>query len=194
MKLEDRHILYPESLEFQAVVSACQETIQGFKANRAVWLDERMDWENFIPLVCLEYGINPGWVFTCLQRERSLLGKEGSDRDFDFAAGVVGQDGPGTVNERWNGFPSQILRAVRLSAWLAGVSAPPRRKGLNPSSEARWQDGQANRVDMLDPKGRPVGAYTAQNRAEYVQLQFTPHMEVLATNGSIFEKWCPLFC
>lgn len=191
--LQDKHILYPDDLNFAAVVAACQETIAGIRANRSVWLDERMDWENFIPLVCLEYGIHPGWVFTCLQRERSLLGKEGSDRDFDFAAGVVGQDGPGTVNERWNGFPSQILRAVRLSGHFAGASGHPRRKGLEPSRESRWMEGCPNSVDMLDPKGLPIGPYTCKTRAEYVQLQFTPHMEVLATNAAIYEKWCPLF-
>ncbi len=191
--LTDKHILYPEELDFAAVVAKCQEVLNGAKANRSVWLDERMDWENFIPLVCLEYGINPGWVFTCLQRERSLFGKEGTDRDFDFAAGVVGQDGPGTVNARWNGLPSQILRSVRLSAHFADMSALPRRKGLAPSSEARWQDGCPNTVDMLDAKGLPIGAYKAKDRAEYVQLQFTPHMEVLATNASIYEKWATPF-
>ena len=190
--LADRHVLYPDTLDFAEVVALCQRTIDGFKANRSAWLDERMDWENFIPLVCLEYGVNPGWVFTCMQRERSLLGKEATDRDFDFALGVVGQDGPGTVNERWNGLPSQILRAVRLSAYWAGTWKP-RRKGLEPSKEAVFVDGCPNPVDMLDKIGRPIGAYNVKDKAEYIQLQFTPHMEVLATNNAIYQKWAPLF-
>lgn len=192
--LTDKQILYPDELDFATVVERCQKTLQDAKANNSVWADERFDWENFIPLVCLEYGINPGWVFTCLQRERSLLGKEATERDFDFAAGVVGQDSPGTVNERWNGLPSQIMRSVRLSAWFAGNGPMPRRKGLEPSREARWQNGLANNVELLDDKGKFFGKYKAKNVAEYVQLQFTPHLEVLNKNDLIYAKWAPLFC
>jgi hypothetical protein len=191
--LTDKHILYPEELDFATVVERCRKTLLDAKANSVVWLDERMDWENFIPLVCLEYGISPGWVFTCLQRERSLLGKDASERDFDFAAGVVGQDGPGTINERWNGLPSQIMRAVRLSAWFAGNGPMPRRKGLEPSKEARWQDGCPNSLELLDDKGKSLGLYNAKSKAEYVQLQFTPHLDVLNKNDLIYYKWAPLF-
>lgn len=193
--LQDRHILWDDSWDFKEVVAKCQATIVAFKANKAFWLDEAEDWENFFALVGLEYGVNPGWLFTCVQRERSLAGKEAdSVKSFDYAAGVVGQDGPGTVNATWNGFSSQVIRAARITAWHASSNWTPRRAGLEPSSLPRWRESAPNYVTLLDDSGKPIGMhYSCATRSELAQLRFTPHLHVLDANETLMRTYAPLF-
>lgn len=190
MMLEDRHLLWDDSWKFADVVAKCEETMKHFKGNLGFWLDEREDRENHLALLGMEYGINPGWLFTSAQRERSLAEQEGTIKSFDYAFGVVGQDGPGTVEPAWNGFPAQAMRCARITAWHLATAWAPRRKGLEPSSLSRWSFSGPNEVGMLDAGG---GWWTCKTRAEFAQLRFTPHLEVLARNAIIYARECPLF-
>ncbi len=192
--LLDRHLLWDDSWTFRDVVAKCQATIDCFKANSAFWTDEAQDWENFFTLVGMEYGVNPGWLFTCAQRERSLAGKVGTVGSFDFALGVVGQDKPGTANPFYNGFSNQVVRAARITAWHAGNDWTPRRKGLEPSPLPRWRPMTANTIRLKDDKGNDLlGMYLCQTRAELAQLRFTPHEKVLVVNETIMRDIAPLF-
>ncbi len=192
--LQDKHVLWDDNWKMPDVVAKCQATIERFKANKSFWMDEGEDWENFFALQGLEYGVNPGWLVPCVQRERSLAGKEiDSPSDLDFAAGVVGQDKPGTANVTYNGFVNQVCRAARISAWHLGNDWTPRRKGLEPSPLPRWRMG-ATSVALLNDKGESLpGLYPCRNRAEFMQLRFTPHLHVLEANEIIMRDFAPLF-
>lgn len=190
MMLEDRHLLWDDAWKFTDVVAKCEETMKSFKGNVAFWLDEREDRENYLALLGLEYGINPGWLFTSAQRERSLAEQDGTVKSFDYAFGVVGQDGPGTIEPVWNGFGSQAMRCARITAWHLGNNWVPRRPGLEPSSLQRWAPAGSNKVEMLDAEG---GWRICASRAEFAQLRFTPHVEVLEKNAVIYARECPLF-
>ncbi len=193
--LEDRHILMPEEVNAADMVEKIRLTLAGAKANKAVWADACMDWENFIFRACLEWGVNPGWVLMSFQRERSLLGQVADERDFDFAQGVVGQDGPGTVNKRWNGLPNQIFLSARTVGWLSGRGSNfGYRSGLQPSAQ-RWTGTyHRNTVRLYGTDNKPTAdLHICKTVAEFVQLSFTPHLEVLETNGKIMRDWCPLF-
>ncbi len=203
MALEDKHILYPDHLVPPDVVARIQAVLNRAKANKAIWLDEKMDWENFIFRTCFEWGINPAWVLVSLQRERSLFGQEGDERDFDFAQGFVGQDAPGTANTRWNGLPTQIFLAARGAGWLSGRGEGfGWRPGLRSAGVRRWQEGKENTVQLLgadhqaakDPKtGKVLPPHVCGSVAEYIQLMYTPHLEVLGVNQSILSQWAPEF-
>lgn len=193
MILEDQHFKYPEDMKPSEVISRIDQVLKAATANRDVWNDERMDWENLIHRECWFRGVHPIWPLVSLQRERSLLGRAGGIRDFDFAEGVVGQDKPGSVNETWNGLPTQLLLSIRTAAWLGGIG--PRanfgyRIGLWPSA-ARWdalqQGGGVGPVQLYNDQHESSGFHQAKTMAEYIQLKFTPHLEVLETNGGIFE-------
>lgn len=192
--LQDRHILWNEAWKLADVEGMLRTTIAAFKGNSAFWTDAREDWENWFALQGLEYGVNPGWLLVCTQRERSLVGKDGEDKDFDFAAGVVGQDGPGTVNTGWNGFVSQITRAARITAWHGGIDWAPRRRGVEPSSLPRWRQDGINSVVLRDDKGDILpGIHLCNSRAELAQLRFTPHLKVLDANENLMRGLAPLF-
>ncbi len=201
MRLANEHFIFQEDL-------TPAETIRRIGAvlanpalkNKGIWLDERMDWENFIFWTALEYWINPIWLLVSLQRERSLFGQEGDEKDFDFAQGFVGKHSPGTLNETWNGLPSQLQLAARASSWSLGLRPMEsfRRGSLkgNLPSWKRWQDGGIEIELYSDTTFKAVSKHFAGTRAEYVQLVFTPTANwerLLDTNGAIFEKWIAPF-
>lgn len=194
--LENRHLFYPDALTPADVVAKVKDCLNMATANRDVLCDPRMDWENYIQRVCLEYGVHPIMPLVAMQRERSLLGKQAeSEQDFNFALGVVGQDTPGTVNERWNGLPTQILLAVRTMAWLADIGPASNfgfRPGIAPTHE-RWNYKTQNLVRLYNSDSTPGGLANCPEQATYVQLCFTPHLEVLDTNRLIYDRWFKRF-
>jgi len=189
--IPDSLLLYPDTLDPRDIVSRVRACLAKAEYNKDVWCDPRMDWQNYIQRVCWEYGIHPAMVLVSLQRERSLFGQQADERDFDFALGVVGQDAPGTTNERWNGLPNQILLGARTMAWLAGIGPEANfgfRPGLYPNA-ARWVDGGPNEVKLYTAYKWDGRLHPATTRSEYAQLCFTPHLEVLETNEQIYNKW-----
>lgn len=192
--LQDRHLLWDENWVFETVSAMVQSTLKTFKANQAFWLDEKHDWCNAFALAGMEYGVNPGWLLTCAQRERSLAGSPGIGNSFRYALGVVGQDGPGTAFPRYNGFPSQVTRAARITTWHLGTDWQPRRAGLVPSHEPRWNPAGKNFITLKDDLGQDIPVpHLCSSRAELAQLRFTPHLKVLAVNESIMRDFAPLF-
>ncbi len=192
MQLEDRHILYPEDLTAADVVARIRRCLDAAPANQDVWADPRMDWDNKIQRECWKMGVHPIWPLVTLQRERSLFGRAGKPRDFDYAGGVVGQDEPGTVNSTWNGLPTQIDMCIRSMAWSANIG-PRQNFGYRPGlwpTWTRWVDGGNNTVKLYNEKHELVQVYTTKTRAEYGQLKFTPHLKdpnVLDVNGKIYQ-------
>ena len=184
---------YPEEVSPQDMVNRIAWVLKGAEANQDVWQDQRMDWANFIQRESWKKGVNPAWVLVSLQRERSLLGQKGEDHDFDFAQGVVGQDSPGSVNERWNGLPTQIMLSVECAAWLGGIGLSSNfgyRPGLWPT-QPRWPYGKV--VKLYDSDHKPIGFHNCLSLEEYVQLSFTPHLEVIGINANIYERWVKPF-
>lgn len=192
MQLEDKHFVYPDPsvMSGQDVVDRIQACLKAATANQDMWSDERLDWHNYIYRICLEYGIHPIWPLISLQRERSLLGTPGKIRDYDYATGFVGQDTPGTADPKKNGLPTQIFHCVRAAAWSANIG--PRanfgyRLGIWPTAATRWRDDAQNSINLLDKNHNAAGTRVALNRAEKIQLDFTPHLEVMDENYEIFK-------
>ncbi len=193
--LQDKHLLWDDTWIFEEVAAKVWATLETFKANRDFWLDEKWAWHNAFTLAGMEYGVNPAWLLTCAQRERSLAGKPAVNGfSFRYALGVVGQDSPGTAFPRYNGFTSQLERAARITAWHLGNDWTPRRKGLEPSPEPRWNPNRPNMITLKDDSGADLKEqHFCGSRAELAQLRFTPHLKVLAVNDSTMRDFCPLF-
>lgn len=189
--LSEVHLLYPDHLPPALVAEKVRACLEGAEANRLLLLDPGMDWHNFIHRACFEYGVHPIMPLVAMQRERSLLGQPADARDYDFALGVVGQDAPGTVNERWNGLPTQIFLGVRSMAWLANIGPGANfgwRPGISPTKR-RWSNTEENNVRLYTSDNREGELYRCADRAVYTQLCFTPHLEVLDTNWNIYCRW-----
>lgn len=196
MQLEEKHILYPEDLAPLDVCNRIRRVLAAAPANQDVWADPRMDWGNFIQRECWIMGVHPIWPLVSLQRERGLFGKAGAARDFDFAQGVVGQDEAGTLNETWNGLPTQVVMGIRSLAWSCNIGMRGNfgyRAGLWPGWQ-RWVDGAQNTVQLYNEKHEKTQLYLCQNRAQFGQLKFTPHLDVLDVNGGIYQgRIAPFF-
>lgn len=189
MTLDDRHFVWPDGMKPADMAAGVRAVLAAAPANRELWLDPRMDWENFITRACFEWGVSPIPVLISLQRERSLLTQPATERDFDFATGMVGQDMPGTAHPGWNGLPLQIFLAARTFAWLGNIGQRANfgyRVGLWPA-EDRFSFLVENQVKLYNDKHELTEIYKTRSQAEYVQLKYTPHREVLATNLSIFQ-------
>lgn len=190
--LNEAHLLYPDRLDPADVVARVRACLEGAEANRVLLLDPGMDWQNFIHRVCFEYGVHPIMPLIAMQRERSLLGQPADAKDYDFALGVVGQDAPGTVNERWNGLPTQIFLGIRAMAWLGNIGPLANfgwRPGIAPS-KPRWSDKGPNEIQLYSETSTEAGVpYRCSDRTRYVQLSFTPHLGVLDANWNIYCRW-----
>ena len=191
--LLDTHILYPDFLQPEDVVGKIKAVLSRAHSNNEVWTDPKMKWENFIFRASFEWGINPAWLLIGLQRERSLFGQEGDEKDFNFAEGFVGKDGPGTVNERWDGLPTQLFLAARGTAWLACRGFNFGWRGGIAPSVPRWRVGSHNQIMLLGDDHQETGMHECETMAEFVQLSYTPHLKVLDVNHSILEQWAPEF-
>jgi hypothetical protein len=191
LNLTEAQLVYPDHLAPEDVVRRIGACLEGAEANGDVLLHPGLKWQNFIHRVCFEYGLHPVMPLVALQRERSLLGHEANTRDYDFALGVVGQDAPGTSNERWNGLPNQLFLGIRSMAWLANIGPTSNfgwRPGIAPSKR-RWINGASNFVQLFTDACQPGEHHLCADRAEYVQLCYTPHLAVLGTNGAIYDRW-----
>lgn len=196
-RLNESHFIFPDNLTPISVIGMIKNVLNSDDVqNKEIWNDPKMDWANYIYWVSLEYWINPIWILVSLQRERSLLGKHGEERDFDFAQGFVGQHGPGTKSESWDGLPSQIQLSARCSSWSLGRRPTESFRrgshlGILPSW-SRW-NGSGIEIDLYSDKTfQPIKKKLICDVAEYVQLVFTPTEQwerLLDINGSIYEKW-----
>lgn len=196
MRLLDQHFLWPDGAKCADLAAGVRAALMAAPANRELWLDPRMDWDNFIARVSFEWGIHPIMALVALQRERSLLTQVADQRDFDFATGMVGQDLPGTAHPGWNGLPLQIFLAVRTFAWLGGVGARSNfgyRIGLWPADD-RFNPLVDNQVKLYNDQHELAKVFVTRSQVEYVQLKYTPHEEVLDTNGEIYQaRIAPFF-
>ncbi len=192
--LQDKHLLWDDTWAMDDVIEKVRVCIQAFPANKEFWGDEREDWHNLFALVGLEYGVNPGWLLTCAQRERSLAGKTATPASYDLALGVAGQDNPGLKFARYSGFSNQLVRAARITAWHLGNDWQPRRKGLEPSTEPRWRPMGINTITLKDDAGKDLpGKHLCESASELSQLRFTPHLKVLVVNDETMRSAAPLF-
>lgn len=201
MRLEDKHFIFPDSEQAEKVIARIKAVLSAPAVqNKDVFLDERLDLYNSIYYESLDAWVNPIWPLISLQRERSLLGQKGDEKDFDFANGYVGRHAPGTENTSWNGLGTQIKLGLRTASWTMGKrpSICFRRgsiEGKLPDWE-RWSG--ANKIALLrnKPPYDVVAQHVCGSMAEYVQLRFTPSEtweELLDTNGAIYEKWIKPF-
>lgn len=203
MRLTDNHFLYPDNVEPAALIQCIQNVLDNPAVkNKGVWRDERYDWENALCFESMDAWVNPIWLLVSLQRERSLFGQEGDEKDFDFAQGVVGQHAPGTRKETWNGLPAQLKLSLRTASWAMGQRPEVcfRRGSMagKVPQHKRWTAGGVE-IDLYsDTTYKPVGKHLCKTMAEYVQLVFTPTEnweKLLDLNGSIYEKWVlPFYC
>lgn len=204
MLLTDDHFAFPEDTAPADVIRSIEAVFSNPELkNKGVWLDERMDWANFIYWMADEYWISPIPLLISLQRERSLFGDDGSEKDFDFAQGFVGQHSPGTRNETWNGLPAQLALAARGMAWSFGKRPAEsfRRGGIHGKLPQwdRWNwNGPAPEIQLYRNVAPydVVAKHKAQSAAEHVQLIFTPSenwQDVLERNAEIFQKWIAPF-
>ena len=203
MRLADEHFIFPEALPAAEVIRRIQNVfLNPAMQNQAFWLDQKNDWANAIYYICLEYWINPIWLLVCLQRERSLFGQVADERDFDFALGYVGQHGPGSKNETWNGLTAQLTLGARSSAWSLGLRPSESFRRGGPAGKLpswdRWKPGVV--VSLLSNTAPyPVAArHPSKSPGEHVQLVFTPREDweaLLDKNGAIYQKWiAPFYC
>lgn len=199
--MQDKHFLYPDNLPPAVVVAMIQTVLNRAPANQDVWQNPGRRIANVIYRWCEEWGVNPAWVLVGLQRERGLYTKPATAHDFDFALGFVGKDGPGTVNELWNGLEQQIILCARGTGWLMGRGNNYGwRPGLAPTVR-RWVPGQPQHIQLLGddhlpakgPDGILLPSHLCADLAEWVQLSYTPHAQVLDLNQSILERWAPEF-
>lgn len=199
--LNDGNLLYPEGMEAAEVVASIRRVLDG--SDEALLRDPRLEWENFIHRACWIARVHPFMPLLALQREQGLLACDGKDaglRAWELAAGVVGQHTPGQKNSLWNGLPTQILLAIRTTAWLAGIgpAAAFGNPKLWPSAE-RWnQDQDAAKgkvITLLNLDGSPNRKHLCRTAMEYVELSYTPdartepdgRLKVRALNASVFE-------
>lgn len=193
---QDKHLVYPHQLGMDDVLARITAVL-GRSKNAQVLADPRLGLDHLIWRVCLEYDLNPAWPLISLQRERSLLGSPAEDiHAWLYALGYVGQDGPGTVNHRWDGLAVQLWLCVHQTAWIAGFGedeAYGLSLNLRPGA-ARWE-GPAKAV--------PIQLYTAPNvkgeiytptcMAEHVVYSYTPHLEALPLAGQLLHQFAPEF-
>ena len=197
MILQDKHIYYPHELTHNDVCDRIQSVLEK-SPNCDVLADPRLGLAHYIWRTCLEYGVNPAVPLISLQRERSLLGRKSENpQDFVFACGYVGKDGPGTVNERWNGLTVQLFLCIRQSGWISGVG-PKEAYGvlasLWPGVGERWTVAHPMQpIQLYDSASQPAGTYVPKTLAEHWSLTYTPHKEAPATNGAILEQFVSEF-
>ncbi len=148
--------------------------------DEAFFIDPRCVWENAIHRLCWNQGLHPAMVLVALARERSLLGHnngQATEMDWKRAAGVVGQQTPGTSNSTYDGVPAQLIMCVRSLAWLAGIGMKANfgyRPGLWPSAE-RWQ-GMPTQVRLLNLDGTFAKMQRCETAFAHVSWTYTPNV------------------
>ncbi len=205
--IQDKHFIYPHELSHDEVCARI-DAILARSPNAHARFDEAT--QTFFPGLCdplqglthgiwrwcYEYDLNPAWVMISLQRERSLLGKKADGiHDFLYAFGYVGQDGPGTRNERWNGLTPQAWLCIHQSAWIAGfgsIDAYGVKENLHPTA-ARWNPSHPSPIQLFKAPNVKGDLYVPCNLAEHVILTYTPHMEAISSASSILHQFSPEF-
>lgn len=195
MPFQDHHLIYPHTLSHDEVCKRIAAVLARSK-NSDVLADPRFGWDHFIWRVCYEYDLNPAWVLISLQRERSLEGKAATDvHDWLYALGYVGQDGPGTKNERWNGLAVQIWLCIHQTAWIAGFGLGEA-YGVNANvrpGATRWNPNNPQKIQLYtapDVKGPVI---TPGSMHQHVVLTYTPHAEAEDRAGQLLHEVCPEF-
>ncbi len=201
-RLTDAHFFYPDHLAPNEVVQRIRDTLDR-AANQTVWANPALYIANLIERACFVMGVNPAVILVAFEREQSLLSRERPQSAWRYACGVVGQDGPGTVNPRWDGLPTQILLCAELNAWYIGQGPDSNfgyRPGLWPSASGRWPGHKT--VDIYDAHHNVIlKNRVCASASEYAQLIFTPHLglggpedtNTLDVNAAILAQYVPAF-
>lgn len=180
--MQDSEFIWPSGESFYTMVSKVQACLQQSPTLKPLCDDARWRLHTFLTRTCQEYNVHPIWLLVSLQRERSVLrASDPQQRDFDFATGFVGSDAPGTVNSAWNGLTNQIWRCARHTGWFAG-NGPNEAYGWSKElwpSQARWS-GKPLEVPI-----QGQGPYLCKSLAEYIQLLYTDHLDVVKDNEDI---------
>jgi hypothetical protein len=148
------------------------------------------DLAEYIALECRNWNINPWWLLVSAQREQSTLGGEPMRPEAMNAwLGVVGQDVGRSANPGYYGIFPQVARCVEISAWLLGKEPPEHWPAYaRTRKEAkRWRVGLKIPIEK---DGKPFD-YLPVSAGEYLQLAYTPHYTVLATNEQLARRWAP---
>jgi hypothetical protein len=140
--------------------------------------------------------MGPAWPLLSLQRERGLLGHPASDiHDWLYAEGYVGQDGPGTVNHRWDGLVPQLWLNIHQTAWLGGHGSPDAYgvfANIHPGA-GRWDAGHPSPIQLYTTPGVKGSWYTPRSEAEHCVLSYTPHAESMDLAGKLLSQFAPEF-
>jgi hypothetical protein len=138
----------------------------------------------FVLYVCRLWNVNPWWVVVSGQREQSTFKTD--PMAFTRSArvawlGFVGQDVGRIVRPGYYGVYTQVERCVAQTAWMMGIE--PDEKW--PAYERRAKVVDRYYPGLIANIGGSVGVRTFHDMGEYVQLAYTPHLEVLETNMRI---------
>ncbi len=191
--MTDADFIFPDKASWQDLANKIARCLVALSpALGPLVEDPKWRIHNLIARTCLEYGLHPKWILVSLQRERGVLRSPApTDKDFARACGFVGSDAPGTLNPAWDGLSNQIWRCARHSAWY-GALAPKAcfgyEIGVWPTAR-RWDDWHEHTPEIL-VDGAP---HACASRAEYTQLSYTPHLEVLQRNDDILKAIEPFF-
>jgi hypothetical protein len=178
LHLTDPQMVYPEHLPPDEVVKRITAVLAASK-NAGVFLNPALGLANGIHRAAFHFGVSPLIPLMAFEREQSLLTqvRDPLSEAWQHACGVVGQDGPGTVNHRWDGLMTQIFLVCMLHAWYMGIGPDQNfgyRQGLWPTAAGRWERNTS--VMILDENHKSKALHLCDCAAEYAQLTFTPHL------------------
>lgn len=188
MRFTDKHLFYDESLSPEQQLQAIKRVLDRSKSGVELMI-HGYGIAELIHRACWHFGVSPLWILVSIQRERSILGQLADSTDLMYACGVVNQDEAGTANPLWLGLATQIFMGARTAAWLAGIGPQEAfgyRKGLWPTP-GRWGMTDSllgKKIELRTPRT----TVRASSASEYMQLSYTPHLDVLTTNGNILES------
>ena len=188
--LTDQNFIWNEAVNINDYITAIK-TVLNQSPSVSFFTDPQSAWPSFMARVCREYGVNPAWILVSFEREQGLLSAPVSQLkpwSWEAATGFVGQDQPGTSNPLYLGFPGQIWRCARQTGWLTGQGPIELYGGNNTKlmpTIARWK-GQPITINLLD--SNPPESFQCLDLATYCQLMYTPHYQVLASNGTIYQE------
>lgn len=201
-KLDAQWFLWPyPGVDLQAAVDMMYPLLA--KSALGLWVTDPSIGGNlaeFIALTCRNWNVNPAWVMVSAQREQSTLTTKSEDfkkSSRNAWLGFVGQDVGRTAKPGYYGVYTQVERCCEQTAWLRGAEHRLHWPYyvLKAKSAERWAPGVKISVEGVpDPKtGLSVkgrwSPYQPEDAGEYIQLAYTPHWDVLATNEKIAERF-----
>lgn len=157
-----------------------------------------------IALECRSWNINPWALMLAAQREQSALTTAKlEDKALVAWLGVVGQDVGRTDSPGFLGIYLQVARACETMTWLLGKE-PSEKWPIywrTRKTSPRYRIGRTLKVEgaPVIKDGRLVPGtpgvivdYMPVSAGEFMQLAYTPHWKVLATNEQLAGTHIPL--